>query len=261
MMPPVRLEPIVALGESVEEERIAMYDIHTHILPGVDDGARSLEETENMLQQEWQQGVRHIIATPHYAAGDTQSPEKLRLLLESVRETARKMDPEMTVDLGNELLHGPGMIESLQRGEALTLAGTRYVLVEFLPTERYSVIYQALRSYIMEGYLPVVAHVERYETLISHWNHMEETRRLGAYFQVNAGSLIGGFFQRRAAACRRLVEEGMISLIGSDCHREDRRVPVMRDALAYLSRNFRESEDFWKLVRGNPQALLTDQFI
>lgn len=239
-----------------------LYDVHTHILPGVDDGSRDMQETKRMLQMQRQQGVLHIIATPHFAVGDRQkSPDQLRDILEQVKETARRIDPEMTIDLGNELLNGPGVIAALQQGEALTLAGTRYILVEFLPTDRYSVIYQALRDYIMEGYIPVVAHMERYESLVSDRKRIEELIMLGAYFQMNAESLMGRRFSRRPTVCRRLVEEGLIHFIGSDCHRSDQRIPVMEDALAYLSKDYRQSGNFRKLVLENPQKLLADQFL
>ena len=241
---------------------IALYDVHTHILPGVDDGSRDMEETKRMLQMERDQGVMHVIATPHFAVGDRQAPpEKLRSILEQVREVAKQIDPEMTVDLGNELLNGSGMIQALQQGEALTLADTRYILVEFLPKDRYSTIYHALRDYIMEGYIPLVAHVERYEALMSDRNRMEELISLGAYFQMNAESLMGRRFSRRATACRRLVENGLIHMLGSDCHRSDRRVPLMQDALDHLSRDFRQSGKFQKLVQDNPQTLLADKFL
>lgn len=239
-----------------------LYDIHTHILPGVDDGSRNMQETRRMLQMQRQQGVLHVIAAPHFAVGERQeSPENLRSVLNQVREIAKQIDPEMTIDLGNELLNGPGVITALQQGEALTLAGTRYILVEFLPSDRYSLIYQSLRDYIMEGYIPVVAHMERYEALLSDRNRIVELIMLGAYFQMNAESLMGRRFSRRPAVCRRLVEEGMIHFIGSDCHRSDHRIPLMQDALAYLSGDFRQSGSFLKLVQGNPQKLMADQFL
>ncbi len=241
---------------------VALYDVHTHILPGVDDGSRNMDETKRMLQMERQQGVLHVIATPHFAVGNRQAaPEELRSILEQVRETAGQIDPDMTVDLGNELLNSPGIIRALQQGEALTLADTRYILVEFLPTDRYSLIYQALHDYIMAGYIPVVAHVERYEALMSHQGRMEELIMLGACFQMNAECLTGRRFSRRPKLCRRLVEEGMIHLIGSDCHRHDQRIPVMQDALAYLSADFRQSGSFRKLVQKNPEAMLADKFL
>ncbi len=241
---------------------VALYDVHTHILPGVDDGSRNMEETKRMLQMERQQGVLHVIATPHYTAGERQAaPEELQSILEQVRETAWQIDPDMTVDLGNELLNGPGVIEALQQGKALTLADTRYILVEFLPTDRYSLVYQALHDYIMAGYIPIVAHVERYEALMLNRSRMEELRMLGVYFQMNAESLIGRRFSRRPKLCRRLVEEGMIQLIGSDCHRDYHRIPVMQDALAYLSADFRQSRDFRKLIQKNPEAVLADKFL
>lgn len=241
---------------------ISYYDIHTHILPGIDDGSRDMEETRQMLRMEREQGVYHIIATPHFAVGDQQATSKqLQSALEETRAAARKLDPHMTVDLGNELLNGPGMLEALRRGEALTMAGTRYILVEFLPSDRYSVIYQALHDYIMEGYIPIVAHMERYEALRRNWDNIEEIIKLGAYFQMNTGSLIGGLFRRRAAYHRRLVEAGYIHFLGSDCHGSDRRTPMMQDALKHLSREFRQGNTFRKLIQDHPRRMLTDKFL
>ena len=239
---------------------ISYYDIHTHILPGIDDGSRNIEETREMLRMERDQGVLHIIATPHFTAGEHPiSIEELQHALEQTREAAREIDPAMTIDLGQELLNGPGMLEALKKGEALTLAGTRYILVEFLPYDRYSVIYQALYGYIMEGYIPIVAHMERYDALKKNQNNIDELIKLGAYFQMNTESLVGGFFHREAAYHRSLVENGMIHFLGSDCHRKDYRKPLMQDALRYFSKEFRKESNFLKLVSEYPQVMLADK--
>lgn len=240
----------------------AFYDIHTHILPGIDDGARDMEETRHMLRLEREQGVQHIIATPHFTAGDHAGMQKqMQDALELAREAAREIDPAMTVDLGNELLHAPGMLEALRNGEALTLAGSRYILVEFLPTDRYSLLYHALRDYIMEGYIPIVAHMERYGALEKNTDRIEELIRLGACFQMNADSLVGGMFRRKAAYCRWLVEQGMIHFIASDCHHHDSRTPLMQDALAYLAPGFCSGQGYGRLTRDNPQAILADHYL
>ena len=104
------------------------YDIHTHILPGVDDGSKSPEESKQMLQMAYDQGVRHIVATPHFSVNGKNHPvEELQDKLKLLRQMAAEIDPSFTVDLGNELLNGPGIIEELTSinhgGDALYFGG------------------------------------------------------------------------------------------------------------------------------------------
>lgn len=238
------------------------YDIHTHILPGVDDGARNIGETEEMLRIASEEGIRHIIATPHFAVGDCNpSVAHLMKTLSEVKEAAKRVAPGITITLGNELLDGPGIIPALQAGTALTLAGTRYILVEFMPADSYSKIYHSLRDYIMNGYIPIVAHVERYEELIKQYEDLKEIIKLGAYLQMNAESIIGGIFHRKASYCRRLLEEGYIHFLGSDCHRSDRRVPVMKSALKYLRTDLQGYDSYRGILIDNPAGVLADKYI
>lgn len=238
------------------------YDIHTHILPGVDDGARDMMEAQEMISIAYQEGIRHIVATPHFALGDKNSPvEELREKLAALQRAAYKLAPEMTFSLGNELLDGDGMLDALKDGRALTLDGTRYILLEFLPHESYSRIYASLRNYIMNGYLPIVAHMERYEALIHKERHIYELLELGVLFQMNANSLTGGIFHRRAVWHRKLLEEGCVHFLGSDCHRKDTRPPLMQSALSNLPRNFAESSTGRAVLVDNPAKMLADKSI
>lgn len=238
------------------------YDIHTHILPGVDDGARDMGETQEMLFLAYEEGIRHIVATPHFALDGKNVPvEGLQEKLGDVKKMAGKLLPEMTFSLGNELLDSPGMVEALNKGRALTLGGTRYILVEFLPRDSYSKIYASLRNYIINGYIPVVAHMERYEALYKKYSNIRELMQLGIYFQMNTDSLTGGIFQRDAVYHRRLLEEGYIHFLGSDCHRKDRRPPLMKGALRHLRRNFPDGDTGTAVLVKNPADMLADKYI
>ncbi len=239
------------------------YDIHTHILPGMDDGARTKEETVQMLKLAYEEGVRHIIATPHFTPGEKNpSRETLEKALEFTQEEARKIDPSMTVALGNEILHDAGALSALKKGEALTLGGTRYILVEFMPSDSYNKIYSAMREYVMNGYIPIMAHMERYESLVKAYDSLKELSELGVYFQMNTESIIGGLFQRKAAYHRKLVEEGYIQFFGSDCHRgEKRRLPQMESALKYLDKEFMGDKLWESIFSKNPEKMLADEFI
>ena len=142
------------------------YDLHTHIIPGVDDGSDSLEESLEMIRQMREQGVLNIVATPHYPDGQSEKINDVFILL---KEKVNELYPDMKLYLGNELLNGPGIIDALKNKNALTIADTKYILVEFLPGDSAKKIYAALREYIMEGYIPIVAHIERYEKLYKNY--------------------------------------------------------------------------------------------
>lgn len=238
------------------------YDIHTHILPNVDDGARDIEETRKMLYLAYEEGIRHIVATPHFALDGKNVPvEELQRKFEEVKRMAGEVLPEMTFSLGNELLNSPGMVEALNEGRALTLGGTRYILVEFLPRDSYSGIYSSLRNYIINGYIPIVAHMERYEALLKKYSYIRELIQLGVFFQMNTDSLTGGIFQRDAVYHRRLLEEGYIHFLGSDCHRKDRRPPLMKSALRHLRKNFPDGDIETAVLVKNPADMLADKYI
>lgn len=236
----------------------AYFDIHTHIVPGVDDGADSLEESLEMISQMREQGVLNIVATPHYPDGKT---EKIKDAFDMLKKSVEDKYPDMKLYLGNELLNGPGVIEALKDKTALTIAGTKYILVEFLPSDSQRKIYSALREYILEGYIPIVAHVERYEALHKNYDFLDEIINMGAYIQMNTESLTGGMFDRRAAYCRKLLENGYIHFLGSDCHGAEKRKPLMKHAIEKLKPGFVNSKLAQKILFENPIKMLDDKYI
>lgn len=238
------------------------YDIHTHILPGVDDGAESLEQSVEMLHMAYEQGVRHMVATPHFAADEKNVPvEKLQEKTGLLRRQAQMLDESFTLELGHELLDGPGVVEALKEGRALTLAGTRYILVEFIPSEKYHNIRQSLHTYIMSGYIPIVAHMERYEALYRHRERIEELTQSGCYFQMNTQSLLGGIFNRQASYHRRLVEDGYIHFLGSDCHSSEYRKPLMKDAIRCFGKEALDEPFLENVLCRYPKAMLENRYI
>lgn len=238
------------------------YDIHTHILPGVDDGSKDISMTTEMLKAAWKEGIQHIIATPHF---DTcsRNPEVQELYeaLELTREAARRIDKNMTVSLGNEILNSAGAIEALKSGRALTLGETRYVLIEFLPDEGYTDIYNSLHNYIINGFIPVLAHMERYAALAGRFDYIEELIQMGVALQMNSGSLTGGIFNRKAAYNRKLVEGGYIHFIASDCHDISVRPPAMSEMLRQCCKSAGNSKRYKNLLIKNPERMLADEYL
>lgn len=236
-------------------------DIHTHILPGVDDGSGSMEETIKMLELAHEQNIETIIATPHYAVGARNaSVEKLMSIREQVQMEASKIHKDMRILLGNELYYSDSVLESLKAKEALTLADSRYVLVEFSTRDAYNTMYKGLGNLIRSGYIPIIAHIERYRCLEKKEYLIGELMELGCYIQMNGDSLQGGFFDSEAKYNRKLVNQGLVQFIGSDCHDLKLRVPSLNLAYEILQKRCEEGL-LYQIFHKNPSCILENTYI
>lgn len=218
-------------------------DIHTHILPGVDDGAANWQQTEKMIQLQKEQGVTDIIATPHFdVESNRQKPEQIRQLVSEANELASKVAPGIRLYSGEEVLYTPGILELYRQGEILTLADSRYLLLEFFPRSSYREIEKAVREFVGEGVIPVIAHVERYHHLMQQYDRMNELIKMGALFQMNSRSMLGSFFDKRKKMCHKLAQNGFVHFLGSDCHNEEERPPSMYKSYEVLRKLSGEQE-------------------
>jgi protein-tyrosine phosphatase len=220
-----------------------------------------MEETVQMLKLALEQGIRTIIATPHYVAGGRNaSISKLSLIRDQVQEEANKLDKNLKILLGNELYYSNSIIDALKSKEALTLAGSRYVLVEFSVSDTYERIFRAMGELVRSGYAPILAHVERYRCLYRKEASVSDLIELGCYIQMNSSSLLGGIFNSEANYNRRLLSQGMVHLIGSDCHDYKMRIPVM-DAAAKALRKKCDESLIDRIFFKNPQSILENTYI
>ena len=192
--------------------QVAM-DIHCHLIPGVDDGAQDLEETRKLLRMEYEQGVRNIIATPHYRDQMFDTPirtvrSQFALVEKCVQEFNQELAKEdrMRIYLGCEFHANMQMSRMLDEGRVSTMADSGYVLVEFSGNAEYSYIEDRLRSLIIVGYRPIIAHVERCDNLWGDLELIRDLAQMGAYIRVNADSILGksGFYTKRF--CRKLMK-------------------------------------------------------
>ena len=205
-----------------------LYDIHCHILPGVDDGARNMEESLWMLNKEYQEGVRHVILTPHFRY-DMFEPHMnivTRQFMQLRRAAMNIGDEGMRLYLGCELHSSMDMVECLKKGRRLTLAGSRYVLVEFSNGDEKNYIEERVRSLLMNGFIPIIAHVERYQCLHKQKARLEEFQEQGVLFQVNYNSIKKN---------KWLFQQGFVDLLSTDCHNEEERAPKIQENLKDLN--------------------------
>lgn len=206
-------------------------DIHCHILPGVDDGSQTPEETKAMLQKAWDEGIQIMVATPHYhkqrGKNDIELIKKQLLL---TRKLAKEVNPKMQICLGMEIYYGEDVPELLKEGRVVSIRKSRYILVEFSPGDEFQYILNAVRKLQMSGHTVIIAHIERYNCLRKDISNVEYLREMGAYLQVNTGSITGSYGRSVKRFLREVLKAHLVQLVGTDAHGSERRTPKMQEA-------------------------------
>lgn len=245
----------------VEDIKMFYTDMHSHILPGVDDGAKNWEVTKQMLEMAYNQGIRTMFATSHsYPNRPQKSSMELKKLTKEVEELAKQIGEDFQIFSGNEILYRESILEELEEEKILTLADSQYVLVEFLPDEHYTRILHGVKRLVECGYCPVIAHMERIRALCEKRERVEEIVKCGAYIQINAESLMGGLFDKRKRFLEKMIAENLIHFMGSDCHNTNSRPPIMEDAIKKIRKKVPKAS-LEKLLYENPKKLLDGKYI
>ena len=212
-----------------------LFDMHCHIVPGVDDGSKSLEESMAMLDLEYRGGVRNIILTPHFRYDMFEPSEELvQKQFLRLKEAASAAYPDLNLWLGCELHTSMDMVDCLRSGKRRTMAGSRYVLVEFSGGDEKLYVKERVQKLKLSGYYPIIAHVERYRAVREDLDLIAELRGVGAFMQVNADTISGkdGFLIKRFA--KKLLREELLDFVGSDGHGSKSRTPDIAKAYAQV---------------------------
>ena len=210
-------------------------DMHCHILPGVDDGAVTEKMAVEMIRAEKNQGVDRIILTPHYRVGLFETEQSvMRHKFERLVELNERMRTGVALYLGSEIYRTSEMTELLGKGVKPALAGSRYVLVEFSHRDEYSRIRKTVYELSVKGWIPIIAHGERYPALVQDLDCVEEVLRLGAKLQVTSGAIYGQHGFRYKRICKKLLAEDMIDFIATDAHDMKKRAPDFDRCVQYL---------------------------
>jgi len=208
----------------------------------VDDGADTLVESMHMMQMEYDQGVRYIIATPHFRKEMFETPqERIEKEFLMVQESAQLIGDGLTVFPGCEFHFNMDMVETLNADKRFTLAGSRYVLTEFSSMERYPYIREGIYDLVSNGYIPIIAHAERCESFYQHFERIQELIRTGARIQINAGSIFGKNGIRMKRFCKQLMKQDLLDFIGTDAHGSEGRAPNMGECAAYIRKQMGEA--------------------
>lgn len=236
-------------------------DIHSHILPGIDDGSQDFDTSIQMLKQASTEGIIQIILTPHNKPGRHNAG--FSIIESLLAELRRRMEDEgIAIKLhgGSELYYRNGLAEEIMEGKALTLAGSDYVLMEFNPMEDYDYIRYGVYSLMAEGYRPILAHVERYSKIVGEASRVEDLIEMGCYIQVNAGSVMGAFGLRTRFFTRRLLKERLVHFMATDAHDTKKRGSHIRECASFIAKKY--GEDYAReLLYENPMHVIQNEYI
>lgn len=238
-----------------------MIDLHTHILPGIDDGSGNLEESLEMCRIASASGTRGIVATSH---GNLESSpltvEKYKNAYRLLKQELLREDIPIRLYSGMEIFMTGEAAARLDAGELLTLNETRYVLIEFDFHEEHWMAEEYLHMLEDAGYIPVIAHVERYYFIQRNPEIIYDWVQQGYVIQTNKGSLLGAFGKKERDTGISLLEHNLVHVIASDAHGIQRRNPDMTNIRRFLGETV--GDKYRNLILSeNPARILSGEEI
>lgn len=234
-----------------------MIDFHSHILPNIDDGSRNIEQSEKIVKEAQDAGFTKIIATSHYIEKYYEYNEEERIKL---IEQVRKQSCDVDIVLGNEIFFTEDMIKLIKEKKASTINNSRYILFELPMNSKPMNAKEVVYRLIEEGYIPIIAHPERYTYVQENIEYVRELFEMGTLFQSNYGSIIGMYGKKAEKTIKRLLKEKLIQFLGSDVHYENQIYPKIPKAIKKI-RKILSDEELKELTTINAQKVLNNENI
>lgn len=237
-----------------------MIDFHSHIIPNIDDGSTSMKDTINMINEARQAGFTEIISTSHYIQKyyDLDCFEREKILDIIKKKVSEKKEINIKLYLGSEIYFTPEIIELIKNKKASTINNTRYLLFELPMNTKPLFVKEMVYELMQNGYIPIIAHPERYSYVQENIRYIEELAGMGVLFQSNYGSIIGMYGNSAKKTLKKLLKNNLISFLGSDVHGTGQIYPKIPKALKKL-RKILSIEELEKLTTLNAQKVLKDE--
>lgn len=240
---------------------VGLYDIHNHSIFGVDDGSKSMDMSLAMMDIAYEEGIRGIILTPHYnkRIWDVDG-ETIEAVYKQLTEKVNEKYPDMQLYLGCEIYYNQETEGDLAEGRISSMAGSKYILIEFNTSESYRRIKQAVVEALQNDYLPIIAHVERYECIMKDASLIGELIDQGAYIQVNAKTIDGENGRAAKKLAKGLLKQHLVHFVGTDAHRDSGRAPYIQNSYKYVAKKF--GHDYaQEIYVYNPQSVIANEYI
>ncbi|QAS53441.1 tyrosine-protein phosphatase [Halobacillus litoralis] len=217
-----------------------MIDIHSHILPGVDDGAQTMDESIKMAEAAVKDGIDKIVATPHHKNGSYDNfKHNVLIQVGELNRTFEERNIPLEVLPGQETRIYGEMIDGIEKNEILTInEDTKYVFVEFPSNAVPRYASQLFFDLQVAGYQPIIVHPERNKQLIEDPDLLYSFVKRGAFTQLTAGSVCGHFGKKIKKFSEQLIEANLAHVIATDAHNDSTRGFCLKDAYSEVRKNF-----------------------
>jgi protein-tyrosine phosphatase len=233
-----------------------MIDIHCHILPGVDDGAGTMEDSIAMAKAAVHGGIDTIIATPHHLNGSYDN-EKAAIInhTAALNERLQREGVPLTILPGQETRLNGEMVDGLEQGELLTQNETNYLFVEFPSDHVPGYAKQMLFDLQVAGYTPIIVHPERNREILEHPSTLYQFVQKGALTQVTAASVLGKFGKKIQKLSHQLIEANLTHFIATDAHNTTTRGFCLREAYTEIQKQHGNGVLYFYME--NPELLIS----
>jgi protein-tyrosine phosphatase len=250
------LGEIVKLDSTFNLVRLSVIDLHSHILPGIDDGSPDLETSLAMARLAVADGIEIMACTPHFLPGRYENTAAdVRVRVAKLNQQLIDEDIHLALVVGADAHIRSDFLDCLKRHQILRLHDSRYVLFEpshiMLPPQ----LEEQLSQIVAAGYAPILTHPERFKWIESNYAVFERLVKAGVWMQITAGSLTGKFGSRPQYWAQKMLAEGLVHILASDAHNMTSRPPILSEAFA-LAKQHIGLEEARHLVFTRPKAVL-----
>ena len=240
-----------------------MIDFHSHIIPGIDDGARNIDETIQLLEEASKIGFDGVVLTSHYIENYFESNEKQRLeIIQNIQEVLKKDNKNIKLYIGNENYLSNNLINLIKDKKASSINNSRYVLFEMPLTIEKEPMNLTDVIYKLQGnkFVPILAHPERYTFIKKNPQLVYDLVDMGVLMQSNYGSILGQYGKRTETVAKILLKNNLVHFLGSDVHRENTIYKRIPEAL-YKIEKMIGAEKLSELTTINPQLAINNKDI
>ncbi|MCS6821526.1 MAG: capsular biosynthesis protein [Microscillaceae bacterium] len=217
---------------SWQKDAFITTDVHSHLLPGIDDGSKTLEESLTLIKNLQALGYKKVITTPH-VMGDAyrNTPEVILGKLAELRAYLAENQTDIEIEAAAEYYLDAWFMDKLANNEKLLTFGKKYLLFETGFLNKPQMFFTQIFKIQSEGYIPVFAHPERYEYVYDDFALLEQLAERGVLLQININSLTGYYGKMAQKTAEKLIDLKMVSFVGSDCHGQ-RHIRAMQELKA-----------------------------
>ena len=231
-------------------------DLHNHALFATDDGPKTEKDMFSLIDAIYKDNIRHLCLTPHYHPGYFgENTKRAERAYSRLFEYVTEKYPDMKIYRGNELRYNRGCVEWVKEGKCHSINGTNYVLIDFSQGEEGDVIVKGTNRILNAGYIPVLAHVERYRKIANNMDFVRELKENGVVIQVDAQSILGVFGIGSKRCCKKMLAYHLVDVVATDAHGSILRPPSITESYKYIEKHYGKKYAETVCIH-NPYAIL-----